>query len=89
MRVIQDIFEIEHSIGEDAPIILHIIGAYTAFKMPSGTWTWDFHYGAYFGDLWLKSEYLDHIERFEIDNRVNNIISQRVDGLELSEKFSK
>ncbi len=81
MKPFQDIFEFEHAMGENCTMILLIIGAYTAFKSPNGVWMWSFHYGAYFGDLWLKSEHIDAIERGSIENKINELITQRVGAL--------
>lgn len=89
MKLLQDIFELEHKIGDQAPLVLRIIGSYTAFKMPSGAWTWDFHYGAYFGDMWLKSCFIEQHEQAEIEAAIDSLITLRVDALDLKEKFSE
>lgn len=88
-RIHQDILDFDHLVGEEAKVILRILGSYTAFKLPSGTWTWDFHYGVCFDKLWLKSDKIDQIEKFEIDNRIHDIIAQRVESMDLSGKIQE
>jgi len=83
MRHHQDIFDFEHVIeidnGDDA--VLRVIGAFTAVKMPKGTWVYDYHYGAYFGDVWLKSSYMDNDQKGEIEAMIDRIITLRVGAL--------
>lgn len=88
MKIHQDVFDFEYCMefgtenDSAIPLILSIIGSFTASMGNSGTWTWVLAFLAQYDHSMSIFDLLPEINKLEIKQKVDSIIEERLNSLD-------